>query len=147
MKINSFKILYSTTIPIQSYGVNDKIAVEMEYQPEMVGPFGTEKELFDIEVLVRQQKEQLDAIVAKLYPNRYQYPFANPESEMLFNSLMEEKQRSSTHEETRIGDIINDIKSCKDLTILSSYKLIAKTKPEFQEAYDEMFNKLSNQSK
>lgn len=34
--------------------------------------------------------------------------------------------------------IIQDIKSCKEVKVLESYKLIAKSNPKIQEAYDEM---------
>jgi hypothetical protein len=145
MKINSFKILYSTTIPIQSYGVNDKIAVEMEYQPDTMQNIETGEVRnvgFDLEELVRQQKNELDAIVAKLYPNRY-----GSESVVDLREVEREmRQQSSTPEERRVGNIVNDIYTCEELWQLETYKLIAKSKPEFQEAYDEMFNKLSPKS-
>ena len=125
-----------------SYGVNDKIAVEIELSEG------------EIAEAIPELKKEVDAIVAKLYPNRHGYMNGSLMNEPpSYESPTEWKQQdkftvsqSSTPEETRIGDIVNDIKSCKDLTVLSSYKLIAKTKPEFQEAYDEMFEKLSNQN-
>jgi len=39
--------------------------------------------------------------------------------------------------------LIDDIKSCKELTVLESYRLVVKNKPELQQAYDETFKKLS----
>ena len=39
--------------------------------------------------------------------------------------------------------LIDDIRSCKELTVLESYRIIVKNKPELQQAYDETFKKLS----
>lgn len=65
----------------------------------------------------------------------------------------EQSQTSSTipviskdPEERRIGMEIADIYSCQDLKILQSYKLIAKSKPELQAAYDQQYKKLTNQT-
>lgn len=38
-----------------------------------------------------------------------------------------------------------DIESCKELTVLETYRLIVKNKPELQEAYDKTREKLLNQ--
>jgi len=147
MKINSFKILYSTTIPIQSYGVNDKVAVEIEIVPdESKSP----NEQFDLEAIIGDHKKNVDAIVAKLYPNIYNKPIGNSFEQPIYYMPKGEGNLSEIKvdylpEERRIGDIVNDIRSCTDLRILETYRFIAKSKPEFQEAYDEMFNKLSNQ--
>lgn len=40
-------------------------------------------------------------------------------------------------------DTVAAINSCKELKVLESYKLIAKTNPQYQEAYDTMYQKLS----
>lgn len=45
-------------------------------------------------------------------------------------------------EERRIGDIANDIRSCKDRRILETYRLMVKGKPDLEEAYNEMLEKL-----
>lgn len=39
--------------------------------------------------------------------------------------------------------LIDDIRSCKELTVLESYRIVVKNKPELQTAYDEMHKKLS----
>ena len=41
---------------------------------------------------------------------------------------------------------VEDIYSCKDLKVLESYKLIVRSKPELQKAYDIHFKKLCNKS-
>lgn len=47
-------------------------------------------------------------------------------------------------EERRIGDIVSDIKSCTEIPILETYRILAKTKPEFQTAYDEQMELLTS---
>jgi len=42
---------------------------------------------------------------------------------------------------------VEDIYSCKDLTVLSSYRLIVKSNPGLQKAYDEQYKKLSPKHK
>jgi len=41
------------------------------------------------------------------------------------------------------GIMLDDIKSCKTLKVLESYKMVVKNKPDLQAAYDEQFKKLS----
>lgn len=38
--------------------------------------------------------------------------------------------------------LIQDINSCNELIVLESYKILARTKPEIQEAYDKKYNEL-----
>lgn len=45
-------------------------------------------------------------------------------------------------EEIRIGLLIQDIESCKDIKTLESYKLLVKGKPDFQKAYDNKLKQL-----
>lgn len=42
---------------------------------------------------------------------------------------------------------VEDINSCKDLTVLHTYRLIVKSNPVLQKAYDEMYKKLSPKHK
>ena len=42
-----------------------------------------------------------------------------------------------------IGVTPEEIYSCKEVEVLKAYKLIVKSKPELQKAYDEQFKKLS----
>ena len=153
MKIQSIKISYSTTIPIMSYGVNDKISVDLEMSPATwtnIESGETTNESFNLEQLISEHKANVDAIVRKLYPNFYgtdvksfgeNYSFGNARFSPEFPPI----PQPSTHEEIRIGDIENDIRSCTELKVLETYRLIAKSKPEFQAAYDEVYAKLSNQ--
>lgn len=136
MKIDKFKITYSTTIPIQSYGVNDKIGVEVELSEG------------DIASAIPELKKQVDEIVAKLYPNRYGDGELSSRFIEAMSDVAHQSQRSHLPppEERRIGDIVADIKSCTDLRILETYRIIAKTKPEFKEAYDTKYAELSNKS-
>lgn len=48
-------------------------------------------------------------------------------------------------EEIRIGLLIQDIESCKDIKTLESYKFLVKGKPEFQKAYDNKLKQLTNE--
>lgn len=48
-------------------------------------------------------------------------------------------------EEKRIGVLVSDIESCKDLNVLSTYKFIVKTDKNLQEAYDKKYTELSKQ--
>lgn len=45
-------------------------------------------------------------------------------------------------QEARIGLLIQDIESCKDLKTLESYKFLVKGKPDFQKAYDSKLKEL-----
>lgn len=40
------------------------------------------------------------------------------------------------------GSIVDDINSCTDLKVLESYKFIAKSKKEYQEAYDKQYSRI-----
>lgn len=42
------------------------------------------------------------------------------------------------------GNVLGDIKSCKELKVLQSYKFIVKNKPELEAAYNDMEEKLKN---
>ena len=44
----------------------------------------------------------------------------------------------------RIAAMIADIYSCTEIKVLEGYRLLAKTKPEFQAAYDQQMEKLTN---
>ena len=43
----------------------------------------------------------------------------------------------------RIAAMIADIYSCTEIKVLEGYRLLAKTKPEFQAAYDQQMKKLT----
>lgn len=46
-------------------------------------------------------------------------------------------------EDKRIGVLVADIYSCESIKVLETYKLMAKTKPELQAAYNQQYEKLS----
>jgi hypothetical protein len=58
----------------------------------------------------------------------------NPEA---LQEIQEQKPRNT------VSFLIEDIKSCTELKVLESYRILAKTKPELQAAYDEMLEKLT----
>jgi hypothetical protein len=57
------------------------------------------------------------------------------------------KVRDISPEESRLSatqSIINDINTCKEVKVLESYRLIAKSNPEIQTAYDNKLKLLNN---
>lgn len=54
--------------------------------------------------------------------------------------------KSKELEERRIGVLIEDIYSCESIKVLETYKLMARTKPELQAAYNQQLEKLSRPS-
>lgn len=41
-----------------------------------------------------------------------------------------------------IGNILQDIQSCKDIKVLETYEMLVKNKPDLQNAYDKKFTEL-----
>ena len=50
---------------------------------------------------------------------------------------------SKSPKESAQTDMIAAINSCTDIKVLESYRLIAKSNPEFQEAYDKKLKELN----
>ena len=71
-------------------------------------------------------------------PNSQPYPRYG---EKIYN------QEYSSEDNVVIGDIDAQIKSCTTIAMLETYKLIVKSKPQFKATYDEVYAKLSNQTK
>ena len=46
-------------------------------------------------------------------------------------------------EDKRISAIVSDIRTCKEVKVLESYRLIAKSNPELQAAYDQKMQELT----
>lgn len=57
--------------------------------------------------------------------------------------LLPEVQKKNCVEST-VNYLIQDIESCKEIKVLESYKIIAKSKPELQKAYDKILLVLTN---
>jgi hypothetical protein len=53
-------------------------------------------------------------------------------------------QQKSEPVESRIATIAKDIESCTELKVLESYRLLAKTKPEWKFIYDKRLKELTN---
>ena len=90
--------------------------------------------------------ERLTAWHKKRYPHLYEtQPSPIPERPFAYRQeqtpvISKDKQSESD----RIGTMIADIYSCSEIKVLEGYRLLAKTKPEFQAAYDQQMKKLSN---
>jgi len=61
---------------------------------------------------------------------------------MIADNPPEQVQQISNGKLTPEQNLIQQIESCQELKVLESYRLIAKTKPEYQTAYDNTLNKL-----
>lgn len=123
MKID--RISFNTTIPIDAYGINDRMGAEGELE-ENEDPINAMRELILFVETARNKK----------YPHLYR---SNSE----FQPVTVDFTPKEKPEEIRIGDIENDIRSCKELLELETYKLIVKQKPQFKAVYDEMYSQLT----
>lgn len=65
--------------------------------------------------------------------------FSPVDSSSQVNDIKIEKD----HTGNRVAALISDIYSCKELKVLESYRIMAKSSPELQAAYDQQFKKLS----
>ncbi len=66
----------------------------------------------------------------------WQQPIQSPEPAILPTTIVEKEP------ETR--SLIDDIKSCQEITVLEAYRLIVRNKPDLQAAYDETFAMLES---
>ena len=95
--------------------------------------------------------ERLNAWHRKRYPHLYQeekswtpgadFP-PHMKTEVTFGPLPI-ISKDKEPEERRIGVLVADIYSCESIKVLETYKLMAKSKPELQAAYNQQFEKLS----
>lgn len=149
MKINSIKISYSTTIPIMSYGVNDKVGAEIEYN--------VDGDDFDFDSLFSSIKETVDESVRNKYPHLYTQEVNGgvplPSDYMKVDNIVAMSKDGTQYpltpsESYTLEEIIHQ---CKTLQELSMYEKIIDKKPESEEkrklwlTYDEVYAKLSNQ--
>jgi hypothetical protein len=138
------KVKYEKLFPTGAY-LNEKIGFEAEIvsvpassTPEDViewhnlgiTPQRIESPLEVVESL-RKLAEQSHK---EKYPHLYTesgspVTFSEPEVPIIPKNNSEAKQNT-------VDKMIADINSCKELKVLESYKLIAKSNPAFQEAYD-----------
>jgi hypothetical protein len=65
------------------------------------------------------------------------------EKRVFVTDAPEREPRSKQPEDQRIAALISDIYSCSELKVLEGYRLLAKTKPELQAAYDMQYTKLN----
>lgn len=147
MKINSIKISYSTTIPIMSYGVNDKIGVEMELTPEIAEATFINDFL---EQTIREHKANVDAIVDKLYPS-----FRGKQVNSVIGTPYAEIQNPTTIPSQKFSPqvpTIEGMKECQTVEELEQkfFRSIDaikddEEKKKYFDTYDEVYAKLSNQ--
>jgi hypothetical protein len=139
------KVTYQKTYSIGPY-LTERIGFEAEPEPyighQYDGPNGMEKH---DEVLTTLEK-MADEWHKKAHPPLYQQE-SSPEIVRSFTpqqtgpSVME--IQTDKGPDDRIAAMIADIYSCTEIKVLEGYRLLAKTKPEFQAAYDQQMKKLN----
>lgn len=108
-----------------------------------IGPYLQEK--IGIEIQLDENDNEDEAI--KLAKATIEGWKSDTTSFMMMNidtGLREVVEVSKMNEDQRIAAIISDIYSCKELKVLESYRLMVKSNPQLQEAYDQQFKKLQN---
>lgn len=108
------KAAYTKTYPIANLGVWEKIYIEADIN-----------EGEDVRQCLYDLKKQVE---------NFHY-----ES----NKAAEKQMGTQVDVEPKVGNIINDIKSCKSIKVLESYQMLVKNKPDLQAAYDEQLKKLT----
>lgn len=129
MKITTVSL--SRTIPTGPY-MNDKIGMEATLEPT-----DTPESVLD----------KLSQLINDFHKSSNQENQPPPISERPFAYRQETIPTISKDiapESDRIATMIADIYSCAEIKVLEGYRLLAKTKPEFQAAYDQQMKKLSN---
>lgn len=130
------KVIVHPLLPTGNF-LNCRIGVEMDYPDD-----------FSLEQAINIEWDKLLAIHMKRYPHLY-----NEKGEPLYEKApMDDecrgvKVRDISPEESRLSatqSIINDINTCKEVKVLESYRLIAKSNPEIQTAYDNKLKLLNN---
>ncbi len=114
------KIFYQRLFPTGPYS-NEKLGIELIIEPGETAEQGLTAAKMIIEKWHRDHHPELyvDHPAPEIQPEKSQAP------------------------DKRTNSLIDDIRSCKELKVLESYRILAKTKPEFQAAYDEMIEKLT----
>ncbi len=112
-----------------------------------IGLEATLEEGDNIEECYHKLSEEVKALARKEQVGLFE--IIEPANEMPQQGWTSYTPPKNTVEERRIGDIDKDIRSCKDVRVLETYRLLVKKNPEFKPVYDEMHEKLSkvNQQK
>ena len=133
MKITEIKIRYSTTIPISSYGVNDKVDAEVTY--------AIDEEYQPIETIIPELKKRVDDTVRTMYPHLY------AEDKIISdNSKANGVYTEPPTEQKPLLQLIQESKTIKEL---KSWGLLIKVEKdmikrmELSVAFDQMHEKLT----
>jgi hypothetical protein len=116
------RISYQKVFPLGMY-INERIGVEIQLDKEDSPEYALSKAKEMVESFHKENNKGLHIEV-----NSDAIPIQKPEPE-----------------ETRIGLLIQDIESCKDIKTLESYKFLVKGKQDFQTAYDNKLKELTNE--
>lgn len=116
------KITFQQTFPTGNYA-NMKLGLEMSLVP---GVDDAQDAYVQAQKIVNDAFERLNPHIVW---NDAQLP-------------LPETQIKEKLEEMRGNSLVDDILSCKEIKVLESYKLLAKTKKEFQDAYDRRYSEL-----
>jgi hypothetical protein len=106
------RISYQKVFPLGMY-INERIGVEMQLDKEDSPEYALSKAK---EMVEGFHKESNPGLIVEINLDALQTKKVEPE-------------------ETRIGLLIQDIESCKDIKTLESYKFLVKGKPDFLAAY------------
>ncbi len=115
------KVIFHKLFPYAPY-LNEYIGAEMDF------PDTKEQDVFD--GYVDKLREMAESNHKKKYPHIY------AESSQPIEGQPAVVQVEKPTEDQRIGVLVTDINSCTELKVLESYRILAKTKPELQAAYD-----------
>jgi hypothetical protein len=115
----------------------EKVSYQKAY---VIGPYLQEKVGFEASI----DGDSPEEVLSKLRKmadewHRANNPLLQPGAEVgpSIQEIQEQKPRNT------VSFLVEDIKSCTELKVLESYRILAKTKPELQAAYDEMLEKLT----
>lgn len=125
------KVEYSESIQVAE-GLWRKIGIEIEDGDSPMTIINDE------EKFAQQLHNQ-----AKEYVQRW-HKEANPYASPVATDYNTGEQVQITKEERITGSLELDIKSCKDLKILETYRLIVRNRPDLKEIYDEKLLELQN---
>ena len=96
------------------------------------------------ENLIDLSDEEIEKYMLKI--RRIQYALKKQVESFFYESTKADQKREEELKTKNIEPIIGvtpeEIYSCKEIEVLKAYKLIVKSKPELQKAYDEQFKKL-----
>jgi hypothetical protein len=123
------KVIFHKLFPYAPY-LNEYIGIEKEF------PDTLDQDEFNGCV------DLLRAMTENNHKKKYPHLYTESGAQSIENQpavVQVEKQG----EDQRIGVLVADINSCTELKVLESYKILAKTKPELQEAYNLKLKELS----